>query len=68
MIIFLTPLKYLYCTINSRTAYDLENIKTKDPDPALYLNTDPDLGNQTNADPCGSGSGSWSDFAVAKKS
>ncbi len=33
-----------------------------DPDPTIYLNADPDLGSQTNVDPCGSGS--WSDFAV----
>ncbi len=36
-----------------------------DPDPAFfYLNadTDPDSGSQTNADPGGSGSGSWTDF------
>ena len=41
-----------------------------DPDPAFYLNADPDPdpnpGSQTNADPCGSGSRSWSDFAVTK--
>jgi hypothetical protein len=38
----------------------------QDPDPAFYLNVDPnpdpDPGSQTNADPCGSGS--WSDVAV----
>jgi hypothetical protein len=39
-----------------------------DPDPAFYLNADPDPypdpRSQTNADPCGSGS--WSDFKVTK--
>jgi hypothetical protein len=37
-----------------------------DPDPDFYLNADSDLGSQTNSDPCGSGSGSWSDVAVTK--
>jgi hypothetical protein len=32
-----------------------------DLDPPFYLNADPDLGSQTNADHCGSESGSWSD-------
>ena len=27
-----------------------------DPDPAVILNADPDLGNKMNADPCGPGS------------
>ena len=40
------------------------------PDPAFYLNADsdsnPDPGSQTNADPCGPGSGSKSDFKVTK--
>jgi len=37
-----------------------------DPDPAFYLNADPDSNpdSQTNANPCGSGS--WSDFKVTK--
>jgi hypothetical protein len=36
------------------------------PDPALNLSADPDpdIGSQTDADSCGSGS--WSDFAVTK--
>jgi hypothetical protein len=34
--------------------------------PAYYLNTDPYPGSQTNADPCGSESGSWSDLKVTK--
>jgi hypothetical protein len=40
-----------------------------DPDPAFYLNADPDPypGSQTNADPSGSGYGSWSDFVVGTK-
>jgi hypothetical protein len=33
-----------------------------DPDPAFH----PDPGRVTKADPCGSGSGSWSDFEVTK--
>jgi hypothetical protein len=39
-----------------------------DPDPAFYLNADPDSGSQTSADlwGAGSGSGSCSDFAVTK--
>jgi hypothetical protein len=37
-----------------------------DPDPAFHLNAapDPDPERQINADSHGSGSGSWSDFAV----
>jgi hypothetical protein len=42
-----------------------------DPDLTFYLNVDPypdpDPGSQTKVDPCGSGSGSWSDFAVTKR-
>jgi hypothetical protein len=39
-----------------------------DPDPVLYRNAgDPDPGNQTDADPCGSGEESWSDFKVPQK-
>ncbi len=43
-----------------------------DPDPPFYLNADPNLHSQgaipmrTSADPCVSGSGSLSDFAVKK--
>jgi hypothetical protein len=39
-----------------------------DPDLAFHLIADPDPGSQTNADPCGPGSGfgSWSDFHVRK--
>jgi hypothetical protein len=37
-----------------------------DPDPAFYIITDPDPGSQTNVGPCGSGAGTWSDFAVTK--
>jgi hypothetical protein len=41
-----------------------------DPDPAFYLNADPDQipnpRRQTNADPCGSESGYWSDLIVTK--
>jgi hypothetical protein len=38
-----------------------------DPDPAFYLNADPDSNpeSQINANPCGSGS--WSDFKVTKR-
>jgi hypothetical protein len=39
-----------------------------DPDPAFYLNAeDPDPESQINADQCGSGSGSRSDFSVTKR-
>jgi hypothetical protein len=37
-----------------------------DPDPAFCLNADLDPRSQTNSDPCGYGSESWSDFAVTK--
>ncbi len=37
-----------------------------DPDPSFHLNTDPDLGSQTDQDLRGSGSGSWSHFGVIK--
>jgi hypothetical protein len=35
-----------------------------DPHPTFFLNADPDIGSQTNADPFESGS--WSDFKVTK--
>jgi hypothetical protein len=40
-----------------------------DPDPAFYFNADMDWnpGWQTIMDPCGSGSGSWSDLKVKKR-
>jgi hypothetical protein len=37
-----------------------------DPDPAFYLNSDPEPGGQINAGPCGSGS--WSDIAKLQSS
>jgi hypothetical protein len=37
-----------------------------DPDPAFYLDADPASGSLTNLNPCGSGSGSWSEFKITK--
>jgi hypothetical protein len=37
-----------------------------DPDPACYLKADLDQAGRTNANPCGFGSGSLSDFVGTK--
>ncbi len=49
-----------FCVFYIRTGFNA------DLDPAFYLNTDSDSGSQNNADPCGSESGSWSEFAVTE--
>ncbi len=65
------PAFFCYSMIWSLLSYYLLNIKSvlwiriyfnadPDPDPAFYLYAEPDPGSQINADPCGSGSGSWS--------